>query len=431
MADILVLDWMEEFESLTESEIHTYSSEQEHNHEVMIALYDILTEPYRYKGQNVWTHCNFSSLHSSNDLQLIDRICQQLLDFYRSEEQQLKKFTLQYIPTLVFLHLTEKSYTAVQTLLVSLYNLEVIDSKSQPRTLSFRVPSIAQSSIYHDSNTLEAAFIAENSLRRWEECNSKLVSWGPLPQVECLNAQNRQRVITALVFLYNQQLASVITQGVEHTCRGISRLVSQGFSSNNSARSSVNSDCSYSQGISPRIPVSSPLLLELLHTVYYGAEKGATGAVQALHDITQRANYETYADVLLAANAIKNLIQHSSSISVTPRPSQTHSISKSMITNASFRTKKLPDDIPIQDEHQTEVPLDSITEEQEEADKTKSRGSVSALKHLPKLPGLGKKHKIKIQQGQDQVEMMQNASGEPTVESPPTDFNHAVHVSAV
>jgi hypothetical protein len=89
------------------------------------------------------------------------------------------------------------------------------------------------------------------------------------------------------------------------------------------------------------------------------------------------------------------------------------------------------DDIPIQDEHQTEVPLDSITEEQEEADKTKSRGSVSALKHLPKLPGLGKKHKIKIQQGQDQVEMMQNASGEPTVESPPTDFNHAVHVSAV
>ncbi|EFA04775.2 hyccin isoform X2 [Tribolium castaneum] len=414
MADILVLDWMEEFESLTESEIHTYSSEQEHNHEVMVALYDILTEPYRFKGQN-----------------LIDGICQQLLDFYRSGEEQLKKFTLQYIPTLVFLHLTEKTYTSVQTLLVSLYNLEVIDSKGQPRTLSFRVPSIAQSSIYHDSNNLEPAFIAENSLRRWEECNSKLVSWGPLPQVECLNAQNRQRVITALVFLYNQQLASVISQGIEHTCRGISRLVSQGFSSNDSARSSINSDCSYSQGIAPRIPVSSPLLLELLHIVYHGAEKGVNGAVQALHDITQRAKYEAFADVLLSANAIKNLIQRSSSVSVTPRPSQSHSISKSMITNASFRTKKLPDDIPIQDEHQTEVPLDSITEEQEEADKSKPRGSVSALKHLPKLPGLGKKHKVKNPpSGGDQVEM-QNAGGESTAESPSTDFNHAVHVSAV
>lgn len=53
MADILVQDWMEEFESLTESEIHTYSTEQEHNQEVMIALYDVLAEPYRYKGQNV------------------------------------------------------------------------------------------------------------------------------------------------------------------------------------------------------------------------------------------------------------------------------------------------------------------------------------------------------------------------------------------
>ncbi|XP_044268076.1 hyccin isoform X2 [Tribolium madens] len=413
MADILVLDWMEEFESLTESEIHTYSSEQEHNHEVMVALYDILTEPYRYKGQN-----------------LVDGICQQLLDFYRSGEEQLKKFTLQYIPTLVFLHLTEKTYTSVQTLLVSLYNLEVIDSKGQPRTLSFRVPSIAQSSIYHDSNNLEPAFIAENSLRRWEECNSKLVSWGPLPQVECLNAQNRQRVITALVFLYNQQLASVITQGIEHTCRGISRLVSQGFSSNDSARSSINSDCSYSQGIAPRIPVSSPLLLELLHIVYHGAEKGVSGAIQALHDITQRAKYEAFADVLLSANAIKNLIQRSSSVSVTPRPSHSHSISKSMITNASFRTKKLPDDIPIQDEHQTEAPLDSITEEQEEADKSKPRGSVSALKHLPKLPGLGKKHKAKNPQSGDQVEM-QNAGGESAAESPSTDFNHAVHVSAV
>lgn len=56
---------------------------------------------------------------------MIDGICRQLLDFYRSGERQLRRFAMQYIPTLVFLHLTDKSYTAVQTLLVSLYNLEV------------------------------------------------------------------------------------------------------------------------------------------------------------------------------------------------------------------------------------------------------------------------------------------------------------------
>lgn len=98
-----------------------------------------------------------------------------------------------------------------------------MDGKGQSSVISFRVPSIAQSSIYHDSANLEPAFIAENALRRWEECNSKLVSWGPLPQVENLNAQNRQRVITALIFLYNRQIAKVTTQGLEHACKAISR----------------------------------------------------------------------------------------------------------------------------------------------------------------------------------------------------------------
>lgn len=99
----------------------------------------------------------------------------------------------------------------------------MVDNKGQSHVISFRVPSIAQSSMYHDSSNLEPAFIAENALRRWEECNTKLVNWGPLPQVENLNAQNRQRVVTALVFLYNQQIAKISTQGLEHACKAIAR----------------------------------------------------------------------------------------------------------------------------------------------------------------------------------------------------------------
>lgn len=61
MADVLVADWMEEFESLTESEIHTYSTEQEHNHEVMIAIYNILSEPAKFKAENVSRYPDHSS----------------------------------------------------------------------------------------------------------------------------------------------------------------------------------------------------------------------------------------------------------------------------------------------------------------------------------------------------------------------------------
>lgn len=100
-----------------------------------------------------------------------------------------------------------------------------MDEKGQPKVLSFRVPSLAQSSIYHDSAVLEQSFVAESSLRRWEECNTKLVSWGPLQQVDRLNAQNRQRVVTALMFIFNQQLSCVGLQGLEHTCRTISKCV--------------------------------------------------------------------------------------------------------------------------------------------------------------------------------------------------------------
>lgn len=53
MADVLVAEWMEEFDSLTESEIHTYATEQEHNIEVMLALYVVLEDHTKLKTGNV------------------------------------------------------------------------------------------------------------------------------------------------------------------------------------------------------------------------------------------------------------------------------------------------------------------------------------------------------------------------------------------
>lgn len=75
------------------------------------------------------------------------------------------------------------------------------------------------------------------------------------------------------------------------------RLVTQGFHLNPSSnRSSVASDSSLQQAYSilPRVQVSGPLLIELLHIVYHGAERCANGAMQALHDIIQRATYDIF-----------------------------------------------------------------------------------------------------------------------------------------
>ncbi|KAB0798547.1 hypothetical protein PPYR_09540 [Photinus pyralis] len=423
MADVLILDWLEEYESLTESEIHTYSTEQEQNYEVMKALYAFLEDPNKSKVEN-----------------FLDRVCQQLFSFYRSGEQNLKYFTMQYIPSLVLLNLANtKGFPSVGTLLLSIYNLEVVDNKGQSHIISFRVPSIAQSSIYHDSSNLEPAFIAENALRRWEECNSKLVNWGPLPQVENLNAQNRQRVVTALMFLYNQHIGKIFVDCLEYGCRTISRLVSQGFASSGSSRASVDSDSSYNS-ISHRLIVSSPLLLEFLHVIYHCVVRGVNESTHTFHEVTRRGIYECYPDVLLVSHAIQNLFHRSPSVPVAaPQP---HVVSKSMITNASFRTKKLPDDIPIQADESAEGVLSSITEEQEDNEKTRTRSGSSALKHLPKLPGLNKKPKViknsptpqRNSLGSESIEMHYGSGDRVSVaftDGTSDDVPQPLHVSAV
>ncbi|CAL4124386.1 unnamed protein product, partial [Meganyctiphanes norvegica] len=84
----------------------------------------------------------------------------------------------------------------------------------------------------------------------------------------------------------------------------------------------------------------------------------ASLGIQALEDVHMRSQYELFPDVLLMTNAIKNSLKVNPSgqpcdgpmgISVALTPSTTtQPLSKSFITNASFRTKKLPEDIPIQ-----------------------------------------------------------------------------------
>lgn len=101
------------------------------------------------------------------------------------------------------------------------------------------------------------------------------------------------------------------------------------------------------------------------------------------------------------------------------------------------------DDIPIQ-EQESETRFDSIAEDQEWTEKDKSRGrSGSALKHLPKLPGLSKKTKTKNSptpprhslENEPAVELRM-ASGDQCSsyglgDSPPSDSNQTVHVSTV
>lgn len=238
-------------------------------------------------------------------------VCQQLCSFYRSGDASLRKFTLQFLPSLIYVYLNcvaqgdKKSCRSVETLLIYMYNVEVSTDDGHERRVAFRMPVLAQASVYHEAKSLNAS-----DLRRWEENSNKDVQWGPLPPVETINAQNRLKVMTALMFMYNQQLALIQKAALAHLCRVASLLATQGFSRPGHAhRASYGTDPS--QAIVPkplpRIPVSGAFLVELLHSVYFAMFNDfGSIAIQSVEDIHQRGGYELLPEVILVSHAVRN-----------------------------------------------------------------------------------------------------------------------------
>lgn len=198
----------------------------------------------------------------------------------------------------------KKSCRSVETLLLGIYNIEVCTEDGQPKVISFRMPVLAQASVYHEEKCLNAY-----DLRRWEENSNKEVNWGPLPQIESINAQNRLKVMTAVMFMYNQQISSIPKTSLYHLCRMASQLVNQGFTKYGHAHRSSYGNEPNSGVAKPviRIPISTQLLLELLHAAYFAMfNEFASIAIQTVDDIHNRACFELYPEVILVTNAIKN-----------------------------------------------------------------------------------------------------------------------------
>ncbi|XP_026685525.1 hyccin [Diaphorina citri] len=244
----IVKEWMQDYASLSKEEVHTFATTQLENNALIEALYELFEQ------------------HKIGPNPLIDEVCSTFFDYYRSEEPQLQRFTLQYLPSLTYLYLNliahaqKKNARSLEALIVMMYNYQVTDEGNNPKVLSFRLPSLAQPSVYHEPMSLAPASLTESALRRLEECNTNLVRWGPLPHVERLIAQNRLQVMAALMFVYNRELSVLPKSTLLHLTSAASRLVSQGFTKESSLKPS-NSDI--------RIPLSPSLLLEFLYALYF------------------------------------------------------------------------------------------------------------------------------------------------------------------
>uniref|UniRef100_A0A8C6KWK0 Hyccin PI4KA lipid kinase complex subunit 1 n=1 Tax=Nothobranchius furzeri TaxID=105023 RepID=A0A8C6KWK0_NOTFU len=292
----VVEEWLSEFKTLPDSAVVTYAASLGDKGSLIPALYKVIRENYS---------------------DLLEPVCHQLFEFYRSGVPQLQRFTLQFLPELLWSLLSVSAardpHTSgcIEALLLGIYNLEIVDKDGQSKVLSFTVPSLSKPSVYHEPSAIGSIALTEGALAN--HGLSRVVYSGPHLQRETFTAQNRFEVLTFLLLCYNAALSYMTTISLQSLCQLSSRQ--------RNFLLTVEND---------------------LHRCNGEVELGS----KALDDVLYRAQLELFPEALLVGNAIKSSLRgaalksnnkeggRSIQVEITPTSSR---ISRNAVTSLSIR----------------------------------------------------------------------------------------------
>lgn len=316
----VVEEWLSEFKALPDTQITNYAATLHRKKTLVPALYKVIQD-------------------SNNEL--LEPVCHQLFELYRSSEVRLKRFTLQFLPELmwVYLRLTvsrdRQSNGCIEALLLGIYNLEIADKDGNNKVLSFTIPSLSKPSIYHEPSTIGSMALTEGAL-----CQHDLIRvvYSDLhPQRETFTAQNRFEVLSFLMLCYNSAIVYMPASSYQSLCQMGSRVCVSGFPRQQEKQW---------KEVCGRIVLGPEFMVQLLTGVYYAMYNGQWDLGQeVLDDIIYRAQLELFSQPLLVANAMKNSLpfdapdssqegQKVLKVEVTPTVPR---ISRTAITTASIR----------------------------------------------------------------------------------------------
>ncbi|XP_057684137.1 hyccin isoform X3 [Corythoichthys intestinalis] len=317
----VVEEWLSEYKTLPDSAVSAYAASLKDKGALVPALYKVIRENYS---------------------ELLEPVCHQLFEFYRSGEPQLQRFTLQFLPELLWSLLSVSAardpHTSgcIEALLLGIYNLEIVDKDGQSKVLSFTVPSLSKPSVYHEPSAIGSMALTEGALAN--HGLSRVVYSGPLLQRENFTAQNRFEVLTFLLLCYNAALSYMSSTSLQSLCQISSRVCICGYPRQQIRRY---------KGISTRMTVTSEFLVQLLTGIHYALCNGeAELGSKALDDVLYRAQLELFPEALLMGNAIKSTQQgatlknntkegtRSIQVEITPTASR---ISRNAVTSLSIR----------------------------------------------------------------------------------------------
>lgn len=317
----VVEEWLSEFKTLPDSAVSSYAASLKDKGALVPALYKVIRENYT---------------------DLLEPVCHQLFEFYRSGEPQLQRFTLQFLPELLWSLLSVSAardpHTSgcIEALLLGIYNLEIVDKDGQSKVLSFTVPSLSKPSVYHEPSAIGSMALTEGALAN--HGLSRVVYSGPHLQRENFTAQNRFEVLTFLLLCYNAALSYMTSTSLQSLCQLSSRVCICGYPRQQMRRY---------KGISTRLTVTSEFLVQLITGIHYALCNGEVDlGSKALDDVLYRAQLELFPEALLVGNAIKSSLHgaalksnnkegaRSIQVEITPTSSR---ISRNAVTSLSIR----------------------------------------------------------------------------------------------
>ncbi|XP_061738774.1 hyccin isoform X2 [Nerophis ophidion] len=317
----VVEEWLSEYKTLPDNAVSAYAVSLRDKGALVLALYKVIRENYS---------------------ELLEPVCHQLFEFYRSGEPHLQRFTLQFLPELLWSLLSVSAardpHTSgcIEALLLGIYNLEIVDKDGQSKVLSFTVPSLSTPSVYHEPSTIGSNALTEEALAN--HGLSRVVYSGPHLQRENFTAQNRFDVLTFLLLCYNAALSFMSTASLQSLCQLSSRVCICGYPRQQMRRY---------KGISARMTVTSDFLVQLLTGIHFALCNGeAELGSKALDDVLYRAQLELLPEALLVGNAIKSSLRgaalksntkegaRSIQVEITPTASR---ISRNAVTSLSIR----------------------------------------------------------------------------------------------
>ncbi|XP_008330238.1 hyccin isoform X2 [Cynoglossus semilaevis] len=316
----VVEEWLSEFKTLPDSAVSSYAASLKEKGSLVPALYKVIRENYS---------------------DLLEPVCHQLFEFYRCGEPQLQRFTLQFLPELLWSLLSVSAardpHTSgcIEALLLGIYNLEIVDKDGQNKVLSFTVPSLSKPSVYHEPSAIGSMALTEGALAN--HGLSRVVYSGPHQQRETFTAQNRFEVLTFLLLCYNAALSYMSATSLQSLCQLSSRVCICGYPRQQMRRY---------KGISSRMTVTSEFLVQLITGIHFALCNGeAELGSKALDDVLYRAKLELFPEALLVGNAIKSSLHgaalksnkegaRSIQVEITPTSSR---ISRNAVTSLSIR----------------------------------------------------------------------------------------------